>query len=61
AKQAVKAGLGAPPAQGLATEAELFSRCHEQTFFRDLMKAQLKSGDLTTSADATSLFKGGKP
>ena len=30
-------------------EAELFSRCHDESFFRDLMRRQLDSGALTTS------------
>lgn len=50
AKRAVKAGLGANLADGLAGEAELFGRCHDSDFFRELMKSQLASGALTTSA-----------
>jgi len=49
AKRAVKAGQGRPLEQGLMAEAELFSRCHDESFFRDLMHQQLDSGALTTS------------
>jgi enoyl-CoA hydratase len=58
AKQAVKASQQGGLEYGLAAEAELFSRCHDHSFFRDLMKEQLKSGQLTTSADKDKLIKG---
>ena len=57
AKRAVKAGQGRPLDQGLQAEAELFSLCHEHSFFRDLMNQQLDSGALTTSEDRTRIDK----
>ncbi|MCF8064316.1 MAG: enoyl-CoA hydratase/isomerase family protein [Desulfarculaceae bacterium] len=58
AKRAVKAGQGRPLEQGLMAEAELFSRCHDESFFRDLMHRQLGSGALTTSANHDEIDKG---
>lgn len=58
AKRAVKAGQGLPLEQGLMAEAELFSQCHDQSFFHNLMQEQLGSGALTTSADRGRLGKG---
>ncbi|MBU1274939.1 MAG: enoyl-CoA hydratase/isomerase family protein [Proteobacteria bacterium] len=58
AKRAVKAAQGNPLPQGLEAEAELFSHCHDQSFFRDLMVEQMRSGALTTSADQTRTTKG---
>ncbi len=58
AKQAVKSSQQGGLEYGLAAEAELFSRCHDHSFFRDLMKEQLKSGQLKTTADKDKLIKG---
>ncbi len=58
AKQAVKASQQGSLAEGLAREAELFSRCHDHRFFRELMVRQLKSGALTTSEDKDRLIQG---
>lgn len=58
AKLAVKAGQSTAMADGLAAEARLFSRCHDQTFFRDLMIEQLRSGALSTTADKEQLMRG---
>lgn len=58
AKLAVKASQTGAMADGLAAEARLFSRCHDYTFFRDLMKEQLRSGKLSTSADKEKLTRG---
>ena len=57
AKRAVKAGQGLPLEQGLMAEADLFSQCHDESFFRDLMHRQLESGALTTSADRGEINK----
>jgi enoyl-CoA hydratase/carnithine racemase len=58
AKLAVKAGQSGAMAEGLATEAKLFGRCHDQSFFRDLMVEQLRSGKLSTTADKENLTRG---
>ncbi len=58
AKLAVKASQTGTMADGLAAEAGLFSRCHDKTFFRDLMKKQLRSGQLSTTADKEQLLRG---
>ncbi len=58
AKRAVKAGQGRELEQGLAREAELFSRCHEHDFFRRLMLEQLADGSLSTSRDKERILKG---
>ena len=59
AKLAVKAAQGVALGPGLEAEAELFGRCHEHGFFRDLMLEQLASGALSTSADKQGTVKGG--
>jgi enoyl-CoA hydratase len=58
AKLAVKAGQNGTMAEGVASEARLFSRCHDQSFFRDLMVEQLRSGALSTTADKKKLMRG---
>lgn len=58
AKLSVKASQSGTMADGLAAEAGLFSRCHQQSFFRDLMVEQLRSGALSTSADKEQLMRG---
>lgn len=58
AKLAVKASQSGTMVDGLATEARLFSRCHDQSFFRDLMVEQLRSGALSTTADKEQLMRG---
>jgi enoyl-CoA hydratase len=58
AKLAVKSSQSGTLADGLAAEARLFSRCHDQSFFRDLMKEQLRSGELSTTADKERLMRG---
>jgi enoyl-CoA hydratase/carnithine racemase len=58
AKLAVKASQSGCLADGLAAEATLFSRCHDQSFFRDLMVEQLRSGALSTTADKEKLIRG---
>ena len=61
AKRAVKSHGRVGLDQGLAVEAELFGQCHAQSWFRDLMIAQLSSGALTTSEDTSQLRKGQTP
>lgn len=58
AKLAVKASQTGAMADGLAAEAGLFSRCHDHPFFRDLMVEQLRSGQLSTTADKEKLMRG---
>lgn len=58
AKLAVKASQSGSMADGLVAEASLFSRCHDQSFFRDLMVEQLRSGALSTTADKEQLMRG---
>ena len=55
AKQAVLAARQRPPDAGMAAESECFSRCFEDSFFKDLMRRQLKEGVLTTSEDTSKL------
>lgn len=50
AKQALKLGCRHPLHEGLRVEAERFSDCFGQSFFRDLMHQQLKQGSLKTTA-----------
>ena len=57
AKQAVKASQSATLAEGLVNEAELFSRCLDHDFFRQLMVEQLRLGTLTTTEDVERLLK----
>ncbi|MBI4776788.1 MAG: enoyl-CoA hydratase/isomerase family protein [Deltaproteobacteria bacterium] len=56
AKRAVYAARTGSVEAGLGLESEQFSHCFEQDFFRNLMREQLKSGALTTSADISHLF-----
>jgi enoyl-CoA hydratase/carnithine racemase len=49
AKRAVKAAQKEPMARGLEIEAEAFSRCFEEGYFKDLMHDQLESGELKTT------------
>jgi enoyl-CoA hydratase/carnithine racemase len=58
AKQAVKASQYSALPEGLAREADLFSRCHDQDFFRRLMVEQLRAGTLSTTEDVERLLKG---
>jgi enoyl-CoA hydratase len=58
AKLAVKASQTGTMADGLAAEAGLFSRCHDETFFHDLMVEQLGSGQLSTTEDKEKLMRG---
>lgn len=58
AKLAVKASQTNNMAEGLAAEAQLFSRCHDHAFFHDLMVEQLRSGQLGTTADKEKLMRG---
>ena len=57
AKKAVLAARQGPPDDGMAVESECFSRCFENSFFRDLMCRQLKEGLLTTSEDTSKLLR----
>ncbi|MBI4799398.1 MAG: enoyl-CoA hydratase/isomerase family protein [Desulfarculus sp.] len=57
AKRAVKAAQNSPLPEGLSREAELFSQCHDNDFFRRLMVEQLRSGVLTTTEDQARLLE----
>ena len=56
AKRAVYAARTGSVEAGLEVESEQFAQCFEHDFFRELMREQLKSGALTTSADVSRLF-----
>lgn len=60
AKRAVYASMQGDMRQGLGVESERFSRCFERTYFADLMKRQLREGQLQTSEDVPEAKKGGQ-
>jgi enoyl-CoA hydratase len=50
AKRAIRSALGRSFSEGLSLEREEFQKCFHQTFFRDLMRQQIKTGQLTTTS-----------
>jgi enoyl-CoA hydratase/carnithine racemase len=55
AKRAVYAGGSGSIQEGMKAESEQFSHCFEHTFFKDLMRRQLRDGTLETTADVSRL------
>ena len=50
AKRAIRLGLGRSLPEGLGIETAEFQKCFHQSFFRDLMRRQIKTGQLTTTS-----------
>jgi enoyl-CoA hydratase/carnithine racemase len=56
AKRAAYAARTGSVEAGLGLESDLFAQCFERDYFRELMREQLKSGVLTSSADVSHLI-----
>jgi enoyl-CoA hydratase len=50
AKRAIRLGLGRSLPEGLGIETTEFKKCFQQPYFRDLMRQQIKTGQLTTTS-----------
>lgn len=50
AKWAIRSALGKSFSEGLTIEQEAFQKCFHHSFFRDLMRQQIKTGQLTTTS-----------